>query len=152
MHRATTPVTLADNPLIRRLHALVAELDLDPNDFVIFGSGPLLAHGLREHISDLDIVARGETAERAFACGAKVLGEINGAELAVFDDGRIQFSRGWISDAWSADELIDKAKFIGGLRYARLDDVLRFKQALGRLKDLKDIEAIQRFLHPRPSR
>ena len=30
------------------------------------------------------------------------------------------------------------------MRYAWLVDVLRFKQALGRLKDLEDIEAIQR--------
>ena len=57
---------LSENKLIRRLIKIVAELDLDHRDFVIFGSGPLLAHGLRRRIGDLDVVARGPAWHSSF--------------------------------------------------------------------------------------
>ena len=137
---------LTDDTLIRRLLELVEKHELDRNDFVIFGSGPLLAHGLRKEIEDLDIVARGAVWDRAVEYGTSEIAEINGARLAVFYDGLIQFSRGWISDDWDADELIDRAEMIGGLPFAPLADVLRYKRALRRPKDSDDIQALERVL------
>lgn len=46
------------HPLIRMLRAL----DLPYDDFVVFGSGPLLAHGLRTTLGDLDKQIREEKA------------------------------------------------------------------------------------------
>ena len=83
-----------EDRLIRRLAVLVTELDLDRRDFVIFGSGPLLAHGLRDGIRDLDIVARGAAWRRVRAYGCPGTGSSNGAPMALFWDGLIQFSRG----------------------------------------------------------
>jgi hypothetical protein len=59
MHQTGHSAALSEDRLIRRLVKLATELDLDQSDFVIFGSGPLLAHGLRRRIRDLDVVARG---------------------------------------------------------------------------------------------
>ncbi len=70
MHEAARSAALSEDRLIRRLIKLVTELDLDRRDFVIFGSGPLLAHGLRRCIRDLDVVARGTTLWHAGPCGA----------------------------------------------------------------------------------
>jgi len=50
---ATHVTALSENKLISRLVKIVTELDLDRRDFVIFGSGPLLAHGLRQRIQRL---------------------------------------------------------------------------------------------------
>ncbi|HET6192538.1 MAG TPA: hypothetical protein VFE59_36690 [Trebonia sp.] len=136
---------LSENKLIRRLVKIVTELDLDRHDFVIFGSGPLLAHGLRKRISDLDVVARGSAWERVSEYGCPGTGSLNGAPMALFWDGHIQFSRGWISDDWDADDLIDRAEIIHGLRFAQLSDILAYKQVLLRPKDLPDIAAVQNW-------
>nr|BFE55860.1 hypothetical protein GCM10020063_003860 [Dactylosporangium thailandense] len=141
---------LAGNPLIQRLRRLVAGLELDPRDFVIFGSAPLLAHGVRTQVSDLDVVARGAAWERVCAHGLPVAGTINGAPMMRFEDGLIEFSRGWVSDDWNSDELIDqlidRAEVIEGLPFAPLADVLRYKRTLNRPKDRDDIVAIERYL------
>ncbi len=148
MHKAVCSPALSEDRLIRHLVNLVTELDLDRRDFVIFGSGPLLAHGLRRPISDLDVVARGTTWERAFRHGLPATGSINGAPMALFSDGLIQFSHGWISDDWDADDLIDRAEIIQGLPFAQLTDVLAYKQMLLRPKDHPDIAALLHTLRP----
>jgi hypothetical protein len=136
---------LSENKLIRRLVKIVTELDLDHRDFVIFGSGPLLARGLRRRIGDLDVVARGQAWQRVSEYGCPGIGSLNGAPMALFWDGRIQFSRGWISDDWDADDLIDRAEVIHGLPFAQLSDILAYKQVLLRPKDLPDIAAVRNW-------
>nr|WP_221377729.1 hypothetical protein [Actinoplanes polyasparticus] len=139
---------LSEDKLIRRFLELKKELGLDSRDFVIFGSGPLLAHGLRDEVRDLDVVARGETWDRVRVHqeGKPRPGNINGASVVEFCGGHIQFSRGWISDEYDADELIDHAEHFEGLPFARLDDVLRYKKTLRRSKDRLDIAALSREL------
>ncbi len=145
-------VSLEDGPLIRGLRKLVADLGLDQRDFVIFGSGPLLAHKLCDDINDLDVVVRGDVwqrvADHAAIWGELVHGIHNGAPIAQFrvDDRCIQFSSGWISDEWKADELIADAELFGGLLFAKLDKVLDYKKALGRSKDYAHIEILNSHL------
>ena len=158
--RETVPVApLSQDRLIRRLIKLVADLDLDRSDFVIFGSGPLLAHGLRQRVGDLDVVARGRTWHRVAEYGLREAGAISGAPMALFWGGRIQFSPGWISQDWDTDDLIDRAELIQidraeplqWLPFAQLTDVLAYKQKLDRPKDRPDINALLDLL-PEASR
>ena len=142
MDKAAHNVDLSEDRLIRRLVKLATDLDLDRRDFVIFGSGPLLAYGLRQSIRDLDIVARGKAWERVSRHGSPVRGSINCAPMSLFWGGLIQFSRGWVSDDWDADDLIDRAEIIQGLPFAQLTDVLAYKQMLLRPKDRPDIAAL----------
>jgi hypothetical protein len=151
MHGMLGAAVLYENRLIRHLVELMARLDLDRRDFVIFGSGPLFAHGLRQNISDLDIVARGAVWQRVSEHGLPATGTVNGAPLALFWDGKVQFSQGWISDNWDVDTLIDSAEIIHGLPFARLVDVLKYKQALRRPKDLQDIGHIEELLASCPN-
>jgi len=151
MHKPAPFPALSENRLIRRLAMLVAELDLDVRDLVIFGSGPLLAHGLRCGIHDLDVVARGPAWQRVREHGCPGTGSINGAPMALFWNGLIQFSRGWISADWDADDLIDRAESIQGWPFAGLADVLAYKQVLRRPKDYPDIAALRQAV-PRPAR
>ena len=136
--------SVLDNPIITRL----IQFGLDSDDFVLFGSAPLLAYGLRKEIRDLDVVARSHTWRHVSACGTPGVGAVSGDPVAHFWDGRIQFSRGWISPAWDPDELIDSAEVIEGLRFARLTDVLAYKQVLGRPKDIADIRRILTMVEP----
>ena len=136
--------SVLDNRFIARL----IEFGLDRDDFVLFGSAPLLAYGLREDICDLDVVARGHTWRHVSARGIRGIGAISGDPVVHFWGGRIQFSRGWISPAWDPDKLIDGAEVIEGLRFARLTDVLAYKQVLGRPKDIIDIRKILTMVEP----
>ena len=129
---------LADNRLIRRLR----DFNLNPDEFVIFGSGPLLAHGLRDDVPDLDVVACGEAWRRVSASGFPATGDITGDRVWTFWDGRIQFSSRWISEEWDTRSLIDHAEVIEGLRFASLSEVLKYKKALGRPKDSSDIRKL----------
>jgi hypothetical protein len=137
-------ISVLDNRFIARL----IEFGLDRDDFVLFGSAPLLAYGLREDIRDLDVVTRGHTWRHVSARGIRGVGEISGDPVVHFWGGRIQFSRGWISPAWDSDELIDSAEVIENLRFARLTDVLAYKQVLGRPKDIVDIQRILTMVEP----
>lgn len=147
MHDLTKSADILENPLIRSL----LTLDLKCDDFVIFGSGPLLAHGIRRRISDLDVVARGAAWDTVCESphGAPAVGEITGDPMVHFEteDGSIRVSEKWIYDDWDTDKLIDEAEIIGGLRFAQLTEVLRYKQREGRPKDLEDIKAMNELEH-----
>src|ERR1700758_2016283 len=106
MHQSPLLPPISEHRLVRRLAMLVTGLHLDRQDFVIFGSGPLLAHGLRSDIHDLDLVARGPPWRQVSRHGFRGTGSINGAPMALFWNGLIQFSPQWISPDWDADDLI----------------------------------------------
>lgn len=137
------------HPYLHRFVELGSRLALDPEHMVIFGSAPLLLYGLRGSIRDLDVVARGVTWERAAQYGEPAVGTISGAPVVHFWGGRIQFFRQWISPAWDTDRLIDNAELVGGLRFARLTDVLYYKRELGRPKDMADIHALTGWMPDR---
>jgi len=132
---------LGNHPLIRRL----VSLDLNRRDFVIFGSGPLLAHGIREQIADLDIVARGSAWKRAYELGIPAIGHSSGAPIIHFWGGRIEVFSEWNPRVVNTDKLIDQAKVIAGLRFARMEHVLAYKRSLRRPKDMKDINALEEW-------
>lgn len=118
-------------------------LELEPADFVIFGGAPLLVHGLRRNIRDVDVVARGSAWERAVKLGVPATGVLSGAPMVHFWGGLIEVSAEWISPEWDVNELIERADIIGGLRFARLSDVLAYKRSLGRPKDRHDIVLLE---------
>jgi hypothetical protein len=131
-----------EHVLLRKLR----RLDLDTEHFVIFGSAPLLVHGLRTDVRDLDVLARNGVWEEVEARGRRTFGRETGDPLRGFYGGRIQFSQRWISDDYDTDALIEQAEVVDGLRFARLEEVLRYKENLGRRKDRRDIDALRAYL------
>lgn len=146
---ADEPVDLLSHELIRQLVAIIEELELDLRDLVVFGSAPLLAHNLRNEVADIDVVVRGDAWERVARHGTPAKGSVNGAPVAAFCGGSIQFSAGWISEKWDIDKLIDEAEIIQGLPFAQLSAVLAYKLALDRPKDHDDVKALNKVLHPK---
>jgi hypothetical protein len=133
---------IRDHPVIRQL----LSLRLEPDDLVVFGSAPLLAHGLRKRIGDLDVVARGAAWQRACQLGDHLTRLDDGTEMIRFYDGLIEISTAWITPRWSADDLIDSADIIDGIRFARLGQVLAYKRYLHRPKDMDDIAMIEALI------
>jgi hypothetical protein len=144
MHPSIHPVL--HNPLVRRLSALALDMD----HYAVFGSGPMLAHGLRTSVSDLDIIARGAAWERAVALGDSGRSELRGDPCVRFWKGRIEVFRNWVTDHCSVDELIDNADVIAGIRFVQLPHVLAYKRILRREKDADDIVALEGYLSARP--
>jgi hypothetical protein len=122
----------------------VAVLKLPATDYVLFGSLPLLAHGLIESVNDIDILARGTAWQHAQTFA--------NAELAPIGEWRVRLEDIEIYNAWlgmNVDAIIDRAVFIKGLPYADLQDVLEFKQKLNRPKDAEHILRVQAYLQTR---
>lgn len=135
-------MSIHDNQLVREF----LSYDLDPDDYVIAGSGPLLAHGMRAQISDLDVIARGAAWERASALGRRQVAPFGGVTAVYLLDGAIEVLDGWFPGHWSVDRLIDEADLIEGIRFLSLRLTLEWKRLLGREKDRADIAALERRL------
>jgi hypothetical protein len=126
----------------------VRERGFDPADFVIAGSARLWIDGYVSAPSDLDIVARGATWERAWDMALRgdasfAEGSVDGAKVVHAFGGLVEIGDHWILPTISPDELIDEADIIGGLRYFPMDIVVQYKRALGREKDRGDLDAIR---------
>jgi hypothetical protein len=125
----------------RELRALALPAD----HYAVFGSGPLLAHGLTS-AADLDVIARAGAWERAVrlapprpaASGTGSVVHFFGARIEVFDH--------WIPSGWDVDELIDTAEVIDGIRFVPLPAVLRWKLQMARPKDAHHVAALRRYL------
>ncbi len=133
---------LATNPIFQKL----IELNLDPNNYAIFGSGPMYPHHLKYELNDLDIVARGDAWEVAQKLGKPHNTQLHSGLEITLDNGKIQIFNKWISSNWNIDNLIDTAEIIDGVRFVTLDKVLDSKRELNRTKDLDDIATLEHYL------
>jgi len=50
-----------NHPLIKKL----LSLDLPPEDYAVFGSGPMFAHGIKDLGHDIDVIARKKAWKKA---------------------------------------------------------------------------------------
>ena len=64
--------------------------------------------------------------------------------------GRIEIFKEWKPWFNDPNKLIDDSDIIEGFRYVKLKYVLEWKKAMGRDKDKKDIELINKFLKENP--
>ncbi|MFH1047952.1 MAG: hypothetical protein V1738_06660 [Patescibacteria group bacterium] len=135
------------NDRFKELLDQLKTIGLSPNDFAIFGSGPMCVRGLRD-AKDLDIIARGPALEIARTAG-KESTALSGNVSFVFFDGDIEMFDRWAPGQWDVDQLIDTADIIDGLRYVQLNQVLNWKRTLNRPKDQADIELLERYQQER---
>ncbi|MBT2211124.1 MULTISPECIES: hypothetical protein [Actinomadura] len=135
---------------VELLFETVEALSLCNADFILAGSAPLLLHGLRADIQDLDVVARKaawKEVERLYPVAAA---PYDGVLVAHHFDGQvsIEILNGWFPRlmSWSTDYLIERAEVARGINFMPLDLTLAWKKSLGRHKDIDDIRRIERFL------
>ncbi|MGW1804568.1 hypothetical protein [Streptomyces sp. NPDC002078] len=133
---------MSEHPLIEKLRSLQLPL----SDFVVAGSGPLLAYGLREDVGDLDVVARGAAWKLVLDLEDPVLAPSGYGQMVLLFDGAIEVFDRWLPDGKSRDELIADAVFVEGIPFCSLHDVLDWKVRSDRHKDRLDIELIRDHL------
>ncbi|WP_327176207.1 hypothetical protein OG599_13475 [Streptomyces sp. NBC_01335] len=121
-------------------------LRLASGDYVIAGSGPLLAHGLRQTVGDLDIVARGDAWKAATKLSAPVRAPSGHGSMVVLFGGDLEVFDSWLPGTVGADALIDGAEWIEELPFCPLDVVLEWKERSSRVKDREDALLIRKYL------
>ncbi|MDH6114116.1 hypothetical protein P3T36_002937 [Kitasatospora sp. MAP12-15] len=123
----------------------LAELGLPVEDFVIAGSAPFYLRGLREEISDLDIVARGLAWQRAMELGRPQPAPYGGTRAIRLVDGRFEVLDGWFPELFGdVGQLLARAEPIGALRFLTMADTVRWKRWLDRPKDRADLQRLAR--------
>jgi hypothetical protein len=124
------------------LFAALAAIRLPREHYVVCGSAALYVRGLRPRMGDLDILARGPAWQRALSLGEPEPTVSGYGRRVVHPAAAIEIMDRW-TPGWSSDRLIDEADLIDGVPFMRLGDVLRWKVAASRPKDLPDIAAIR---------
>ena len=123
----------------------VKKLNLPAGEYVVVGGAILAAHNLRE-TNDIDIVATPSILDWCKAEGWKTAPRPNGE--AGYTKGCIEIypevNAG--SHRPETPALIKRADVIQGVPFASLHDLLEWKKAYGREKDMRDVELITKFL------
>ncbi|WP_052509673.1 hypothetical protein [Kitasatospora griseola] len=136
---------LSQHLLVRKLMSL----RLPTRDYVVAGSGPLLAHGLKDDIGDLDLVARGTAWEIITSLVRPVPAPSGHGVMALLFDGEIEAFDMWLPGTCGRDELIEEAELIQGIPFSPLRRVLGWKQRYDRSKDRADVARIREYLADR---
>ncbi|MEU3522863.1 hypothetical protein AB0E62_03185 [Streptomyces sp. NPDC038707] len=124
-------------------------LNLPADDYVIAGSGPLFAHGLRRDIGDVDVVAGGAAWGKALELGHPKAAPLGYAQHIVLFDGAVEILDSWFGHP--ADRLIPEAEIIEGFRFMPLRWVLEWKMkfmanGVRREKDQRDVALMRQYL------
>lgn len=128
------------HPLLDELRGL----DLPDSEYVIFGSGPLLARGWIAEVGDLDILARGEAWARAQQLG--IVEYLDEWDVTVVNIGpNITVGTRWAIGDVDVDALIDGAETVAGLPFAALEAVIAYKRLSDRPKDREHLAIIERL-------
>ncbi|ATL29807.1 hypothetical protein [Streptomyces formicae] len=133
---------LRRHPLVRKL----LSLDLPTTDYVVAGSGALLAHGIRDRIGDLDVVARGAAWKTAAGLAEPVTAPSGHGRMVLLCDGDIEVFDRWLPGTPGTDELIAGAEWVSGIPFCPLSQILAWKELSLRPKDQADAKLIKDFL------
>jgi hypothetical protein len=115
------------------------ELDLTPNEYVVVGSGILEVLGIR-YSSDIDIAVTRNLFNKLQQTGDYEEEERYGKIFLKKEGIDVIPQLDWDKYKTTTEEAIASAMVIEGLYFMNLDELCKFKTALGRDKDFKDIE------------
>ena len=123
----------------------VIKLNFPFGDYALFGSAPMFVRGLREEMHDVDIVVTEKLWQKMQTVpGWKMETASSGDPVLRFEE--LELFGGWAPGEWDVDALIRTADVIDGLPFVTLANVLKWKKAYGREKDLADVKKIEEYL------
>ena len=124
----------------------VKSLNLPLGQYVVVGGGVLAAHGIRD-FKDIDILITEELFDELKKNGWTVKVTSWGSNNVV--NGIVEAGPGIVScKNYEPDitKVIKEADIINGIPFMNLYELMKFKKALGREKDLADISLINNYL------
>lgn len=124
----------------------VKELNLPFGKYVIVGSGILDALNIRS-ASDIDIAVTKDLHEELRKDGTWREEELYGKIFLQKDIFTIISKLDWEAYKTTTEEAINSAKIINDVPFLNLEELLKFKKALNREKDIKDIKLLEEMLN-----
>ena len=124
------------------------KLNFPLGEYVLVGSGPLAARGIRE-ASDLDIAVTDKLWRQLLNSGDYKTEERYGRLFLAeknSDDIDIIKQLDWEDYPTTVEEAIKSADIIQGFPFLNISETIKFKTALGRKKDFCDIEMLKKYL------
>ena len=125
----------------------VRALALPVGDYVVFGSAPLLAHGLIGRVGDVDLLAVRSAWEKV--CSGRAPTRAPGGDEVVRLAPGLEVFHGWLG--LDVDGIVRRAEVLGGLPIAQLADVAAYKRLLSRPKDQAHLELLEAYWAKRRS-
>ena len=124
----------------------VRSLQLPLGEYAVVGGGVLSAHGIRDH-KDIDLLVTPVLYEELKRRGWREYQKKSGHMVLTHGDAEASPAMVCVG-AYQPDirDIIARADIIGGIAFSSLQDAVDFKRALGREKDLRDIELIMAHL------
>lgn len=112
------------------------KLKLADKKYVVFGSAPLAIRKLRD-VKDLDVLVTKDLYKRL---KRKFFKNVKKEKIKI---GKIEiFSSAYYINIKLA---IKRGEVIGGVRFLSLEDLIKWKNKMGRKKDLKDLKLIEKY-------
>jgi len=124
----------------------IQSLDLPENSFVVVGSGIMGALGIRES-NDIDMIISQEVFDDLERKGWD---HDNWPDQIVLKNDVFDLGVHWMNE--KVEDLIKKATIIDDIPYLSLTDLLTWKIARSRPKDILDVQLINDYLNENPDK
>lgn len=126
----------------------VKELNFPLGNYVVIGAGLLQVLGLRD-TQDVDLAVTNELFEALRKTGEWGEREKWGKPFLFRDDVEITNQLNWDAYTTTIEHAIETALIIDGVAFLNIEETIKFKAAMGREKDLKDIASLQEYVASR---
>ena len=123
----------------------VKALELPKGSYIVFGSCPLAAVGIRE-AQDIDLLVTPELFAKLQKAGWQEVDKGPGDKPVAYSVYEAHANWDFTSYKPTLKQLLKTATMFDGVPFASLDEVRKWKKASGRPKDLVDIKLIDQYL------
>lgn len=123
----------------------VKTLNLPKDSYVVFGSGPLVALGIRE-VNDIDLLVSSEIYKQLKSLGWQRI--YKGPKDTPIIHDIFEAHDNWDFSSYSPTltDLLRDGFDVDGVSFASLEDVRKWKVASNRPKDIADIKLINSYI------
>lgn len=131
-----------------KLHEIITKvksLNLPEGEYIVFGSCPMAAAGIRES-NDIDFLVSPKLKEHFAQIGWKPVKKGPNDEPLTSDDFEAHDNWDFSSYKPTLKQLLETADVIDGVPFAALTEVRKWKASGKRPKDLADIKLIDAYL------
>lgn len=130
----------------REIVEKVKALDWPKGSYIVFGSGPMAAAGIRE-ANDIDFLVSPELRKSLQKQGWKELVKNPNDKPLVRGDFEAHDNWNFSDYSPTLPELLSRAKYYDDVPFASLEDVRKWKASGKRPKDRADVKKIDQFLY-----
>ena len=129
-------------PNLKKYLKLLNTLNLDPNEYMITGSGSLAVHGIRD-CADLDILVTDSYGEALKSKYPNNFHETSWCDKIEFEGVEFMFNFKGENRPFSTELQLAEADVIDGKKYQIMEKVKFYKREQAREKDLEDLKLIE---------